>query len=384
MYRLLRPLLFRMGAEESHRLATGAARLAQRLRPEVLEPLFRFEDAALYQKVWRLDFKSPVGLAAGFDKNAVLVRFWEALGFGFAEAGSVTARAAEGNAKPRAFRLPEDRALVNRMGLGNEGAAAVAQRLEETRPQHTAPLGINIAKTPPSATRAPLTGEDAVEDYRKSFHRLAPHADYVTLNVSCPNTEDGRTFEEPEALRELLEVVFEERERMRLRKLPILIKLSPPATDRLLYDSTLDDAVAVALACGVDGFVAANTAPDRTGLTASEERLEAVGAGGLSGPPVAGRSTALVRYLYRLTDGSVPIIGVGGVDSAQAAYEKIRAGASLVQLYTGLVYEGPGLVKTIKEGLAEQLAQDGFGSIPAAVGTGAETRHTPVEAQNFE
>ncbi|PSQ81217.1 MAG: quinone-dependent dihydroorotate dehydrogenase [Bacteroidetes bacterium QS_8_68_15] len=391
MYRFLRPLLFRMGAEEAHGLATGAARLAQQLRPATLEPLFRFEDAALYQNLWGLDFKNPVGLAAGFDKNAELVRFWEALGFGFSEAGSVTARPAEGNAKPRAFRLPEDRALVNRMGLGNEGADAVARRLEEAdgpAASRTAPLGVNVAKTPAAA--AP-SGNDAVEDYRQTVHRLAPLADYVTLNVSCPNTETGHTFEDPAALRELLDAVFAERERLRLTdELPVLVKLSPPETGRLLYDSTLDDTVAVALAKGVDGFVAANTTPDRPkGLSASPERLADVGDGGLSGPPVAGRATALVRYLYRLTDGAVPIVGVGGVDSADAAYEKIRAGASLVQLYTGLVYEGPGLVKRIKEGLAERLAADGFGSVPAAVGTaaveerhvGGDAAHAPGEAQ---
>ncbi|PSQ98207.1 MAG: quinone-dependent dihydroorotate dehydrogenase [Bacteroidetes bacterium QS_9_68_14] len=373
MYRFLRPLLFQMGAEQAHRFSTGAARWVQRLRPEVVEPLFRFEDAALYRPIWGLDFKSPVGLAAGFDKNAELVRFWEALGFGFAEVGSVTARPAEGNARPRAFRLEEDRALVNRLGLGNEGADAVAGRLEDAGAQAAAPLGINIAKTPASATGGePLTGDDAVEDYRQSFRRLAPHADYVTLNVSCPNTLGGGTFEEPDALDTLLEAVFAERERMSRSELPVLIKLSPPETDRLVYDSALEDTVAIAQAHGIDGFVAANTAPDRAGLSASHERLDEIGAGGLSGPPVAGRATALVRYLYRLTGGEVPIIGVGGVDSAQAAYEKIRAGASLVQLYTGLVYEGPGLVKRIKEGLAERLAEDGFGSVAAAVGADAE------------
>ena len=379
MYRLLRPLLFRMGAEDAHRLATGAARWVQRLQPAAIEPAFRFEDAALYQNFWGLDFKNPVGLAAGFDKNAELVQFWEALGFGFAEVGSVTARAAEGNARPRAFRLPDDRALVNRMGLGNEGAAAVARRLEDAGPRPATPLGINIAKTPETA----LSGADAVEDYRQSFHRLAPLADYVTLNVSCPNTEDGRTFEDPGALDALLKAIFAERDRLNLKELPILVKLSPPVTDHLLYDSMLDDTVAVALSHGVSGFVAANTAPDRAGLSTPPERLREIGAGGLSGPPVAARSTVLVRYLYRLTDGEVPIIGVGGIDSAEAAYAKIRAGASLVQLYTGLVYEGPGLVKDIKEGLTKHLAEDGFGSVPAAVGADVKAARTALPPQNF-
>lgn len=365
MYRLLRSLLFQMDAERAHRLSTGAAKWAQRLRPQAIEPLFRFENAALYQSLLGMDFKNPVGLAAGFDKNAELTRFWQAVGFGFAEVGSVTARAAEGNARPRTFRLPEDRALINRLGLAGAGAAQVAGRLEAQK-NPLLPLGVNLAKTPDPA----LTGADAVEDFRQSFHRLAPLAGYVTLNVSCPNTEDGRTFEEPHALDELLEAVFAERQRLRL-KVPVLVKLGPPESERLLYDSTLDDAVAVALRHGVDGFVAANTAPDRAGLSAKPELLEEIGAGGLSGAPLAARSTALVRYLYRLTGGTVPIIGVGGVASAETAYAKIRAGASLVQLYTGLVYEGPSLVKDIKEGLVERLKEDGFASVPAAVGADA-------------
>lgn len=368
MYRLLRPFLFHLEAERAHSLATGAARWMQRLHPGLLKPLFRFEHAALHQTAFGLDFENPVGLAAGFDKNAELLRFWSVLGFGFAEAGSVTAERTEGNARPRAFRLREDRALVNRMGLGNEGAPAVACRMQDEARVPSFPVGINIAKTP-APTRS---GPAAIEDFRTSFHHLAPLADYVTLNLSCPNTEDGRTFEEPRALEALLEAVFAERDYLGLASLPVLVKLSPPESNRLSYDSALDEVVDVARSHGVSGFVAANTAPDRAGLSTSPQRLEAVGAGGLSGPPVAARSTALVRYLYRLTEGAVPIIGVGGVDSAQAAYEKIRAGASLVQLYTGLVYEGPGLVKRIKKGLVKHLRRDGFGSVPEAVGADAE------------
>jgi dihydroorotate dehydrogenase len=363
MYRFFRPLLFRMDPERAHSISLGAAELVQRFVPSVVEPQYEFEDERLKQRLWGTTFPNPVGLAAGADKNARLVSFWEGVGFGFVEVGSVSAMASDGNPKPRAFRLEEDRALLNRLGLNNEGAAAVAERLEEGRNERTRPLGINLAKTHDPG----VMGEAALEDFRESFRLLAPQAEYVVLNVSCPNTEDGRTFEHPEALDNLLSTIFAEQKAPGL-EVPVLIKLSPPLSDRVTFDTRLEDLVAVAQAHGVHGYIASNTASDRKGVTTSQERLEAIGEGGLSGEPLAGRSTCLVRYLYQATDGEVPIIGVGGVHNAASAYEKIRAGASLVQLYTALVYEGPGLVKRIKEGLVKHLKEDGHVSIADAVG----------------
>jgi dihydroorotate dehydrogenase len=365
MYSLLRPLLFRLDAEAAHDTARRAAKLAQASGPAALRGLFRFEHDALRQRVLGLDLANPVGLAAGFDKNAELVPFWAALGFGFAEVGSVTARPSAGNPKPRAFRLPEDRALINRMGLNNEGADAVADRLRalgRDRAARTLPLGVNLAKTHDPAT----LGDAATEDFLHSFRRLAPLADYVALNVSCPNTAEGKTFEEPAAFDALVAAVFAARADLGLA-VPILVKLSPPHTAS--FDpGPIDELVEIALCHGVAGFVATNTASNRKGLATSEARLSEIGPGGLSGRPLAARATALVRHLYGRTEGGVPIIGVGGIDSAEAAYRRIRAGASLVQLYTALVYEGPGLAGRINKGLARLLERDGFATVADAVG----------------
>jgi dihydroorotate dehydrogenase len=366
MYSFLRPLLFRMDAERAHKMSLRTAELVQAVAPSLVEPQYGYEDERLKQRLWGETFPNPVGLAAGVDKDARLVPFWEAVGFGFVEVGSVSAMAADGNPKPRAFRLPDDQALLNRMGLNNEGAATVAERLEDGRTSRTRPLGINLAKTHDPG----VMGEAALEDFRESFRLLAPQAGYVVLNVSCPNTEDGRTFEDPRALDDLLDTIFSEQKAPGL-EVPVLIKLSPPVSERVIFDTRLEDLVSVAQAHGVHGFIASNTTADRSGLRTPAEEVEAMGEGGISGPPLADRATCLVRYLYRVTDGECPIIGVGGVRDADSAYAKIRAGASLVQLYTALVYEGPGLVKQIKEGLVERLREDGHVSISDAVGMDA-------------
>jgi dihydroorotate dehydrogenase len=363
MYQHLRPLLFRLDAERAHGVATVAARLAQVFVPSRVASSFMYEHDALRQTIWGIDLLNPVGLAAGFDKNAKLIPFWALLGFGFVEVGSVSARPSRGNPRPRAFRLTDDAALVNRMGLNNEGAAAVAERIRRSPVPGSLPLGINLAKTHDPS----ITGDAAVEDFRESFRQLAPLARYVALNVSCPNTAEGKTFEEPRALDDLLAAVFAERAALG-SDVPVLVKLSPPPSERVVFDSLIEELLAVALRHGVHGFIAGNTAPDRDGLSTPPERVEQIGRGGLSGRPIARRATRLVEYLYRKTGGATPIIGVGGVASADDAYDKIRAGASLVQLYTGLVYEGPGLVKSIKLGLVRLLERDGFETVRNAVG----------------
>lgn len=365
MYKLFRPLLFRMDAERAHDAGLRAAEWVQAINPSLVESLYEYEDERLKQRLWGEVFPSPVGLAAGVDKNARLLPFWEAVGFGFVEVGSVSARPSDGNPKPRAFRLEEDRALVNRMGLNNDGAKAVAERLETAQRQQSIPLGVNVAKT----HDPDIMGEEAVEDFRTSFRDVAPHADYVVLNVSCPNTREGKTFEAPDALDRLLETIFAAQTSHPGLKTPVLIKLSPPMSERLVFDTQLEDLIAVAESHGVDGYVATNTAADREGLATSDARLERIGEGGLSGEPLAARSTRLVRYLYTATEGRVPIIGVGGVHDADSAYEKICAGASLVQFYTALVYEGPRLVRRIKEGIVARLREDGFANVSNAVGS---------------
>jgi dihydroorotate dehydrogenase len=377
MYRLVRPLLFRLDAEAAHGLGARAARLGQ-AAPAAVRALYGFEDARLAQTLWvdgassgpdgrpGLHFRNPVGLAAGFDKNGALVRFWDALGFGFAEAGSVTARPSAGNPRPRAFRLPADGALVNRMGLNNDGAPAAAERLGRTpRPRRPFVLGVNVAKTHDPA----ILGDDAVEDFRQSVRLVLPRADYLALNVSCPNTAEGKTFEEPEALDALLAAVMAERAAQGARA-PVLVKLSPPAAGATDVGA-VDELVAIARARGVEGFVATNTAPDRAGCATDAAVLDAIGRGGLSGRPLAARAEALTRHLFRATGGALPVIGVGGVDSPEEAYRRLRAGASLVEVYTGLVYEGPGLVRRIKRGLVRLLERDGLGSVAEAVGADA-------------
>ncbi len=332
--------------------------------------LYPRADARLAQTVWGLRFVSPVGLAAGFDKNADLVRFWAGLGLGFAEVGSVSALAAAGNARPRAFRLPADHALVNRMGLGNDGADAVAARLAATPRPPGFVVGVNVAKT-----HSPdILGAAGVDDFRRSVRALRPHADYLALNVSCPNTAEGKTFEDVQALDALLAAVMGEvrpagDDRQR-DGLPVLVKLSPPPT-RGVDAGAVDELVQVCLAHGVDGFITANTAADRDGLASAPAEVERIGRGGLSGRPLAARAAALTRHLYRTTAGAVPIIGVGGIDSAEEAYARIRLGASLVQIYTGLVYQGPGLIGRAHRGLVERLDRDGLATLADAVGLDA-------------
>ena len=363
MYSKLRNLLFSLDAERAHKLAVGSARLAQAVAPRVVESTFAYAHPSLHMSLFGKQFTNPVGLAAGFDKNAKLILFWRKLGFGFIEVGSVSAKRCKGNKRPRAFRIPEDHALINRMGLNNDGAARVASRLAPHAGTLAFPIGVNIAKTHDPSIEGPA----AVEDFCETFRAVAPFADYITLNVSCPNTAEGKTFEDPNSLDELLIGITRERKEL-ARRVPVLIKFSPPEMDSFVLDSHIDELLLVSLAHKVDGFVASNTASDRLHMTASETTLNRIGKGGLSGEPIAKRSTQLVRYLYRKTEGKLPIIGVGGVSSGESAYEKIRAGASLVQLYTGLVYEGPGIVPGIKQRLVELLAEDGFGTISQAVG----------------
>ena len=362
MYESLRPLLFRLDAERAHNLASLAARTGQRLAGGFLEGRFAYASPRLHTTVLGIPFENPLGIAAGFDKNARLIRFWHQVGCGFAEVGSVTAKRSRGNPRPRAFRVVEDAALINRMGLNNQGAHRIARRLAKGAP-HPLPVGVSLAKTHDPA----IHGSEAVEDFAASFSACAPWAAFVVLNLSCPNTREGRTFEDPNALDELLGVVMALRTELR-PGLPVLLKLSPPVTDSVVLDSEVDEIVAVARARGADGFVASNTDPSRDLLQAPGDLLRSIGPGGVSGAPLKKRSTELVRYLYRKTEGKMPIIGVGGVGSAEDAYAKIRAGASLVQLYTALVYRGPGLFREIKRGLDALLEKDGFATVKAAVG----------------
>ncbi len=364
VYHSIRPWLFKLDPERVHNATRLIAGLAQHVLRRPLRLIYQFEDESLGQGVWGVTFPNPVGLAAGFDKNAQLLPLWGLLGFGHVEVGSVTAQPSRGNPRPRLFRVLEDRAMINRLGLPNQGVARVARRLRRVRTRAPVVCGISIATTYSPGN----TGRAAVDDCCTCYSQLAKLADYVTLNISCPNTADGRTFEEAQALDTLLTAIGHERLRME-RDVPLLIKLSPLDTAKVAYDSQLEKILELAVVHKVSGVVVSNTAVDREGLKTPMPRVAAMGPGGLSGEPLFARSLRMVEYVYSRTDGQLPIIAVGGISTAEAAYAMIRTGASLVQIYTGLVYKGPKVVYDLKRGLAALLQRDGFTSIRDAVGS---------------
>jgi len=369
---LLRPLLFRLPAEVAHEFAINALSLG--LRPQAARkyvasglcgslfgPLKRFG----------LEFSNPVGLAAGFDKNGVALASLAALGFGHIEAGTVTCQPQPGNPRPRLFRLPLDQALINRAGFNNDGAEAFVTRVRDNRPDCV--LGVSIGKS----KAAPM--EDAVADYLKCFAVVHPVADYIAVNVSSPNTPGLRGLQRAAELEILLTALQEENNAMAAASkpasllnrshglaLPLLVKLAPD-----LDLPELEQIVDVCRRTRIAGIIATNTTVGREGLRTPRGLVDAFGSGGLSGRPLRQRSTEVIAALYRLTRGTLPLIGVGGIFTAEDAWEKICAGASLVQLYTGFIYQGPRVAKQINEGLAEILQREGFASLDEAVGSRA-------------
>jgi dihydroorotate dehydrogenase len=315
--------------------------------------------------LFNLCFRNPVGLAAGFDKNGIALEALAALGFGFIEAGTVTFHPQPGNPKPRMFRLAADQALINRAGFNNDGAAAFARRVEHHRPDDCV-LGISIGKS----KIAPL--EDATADYLASFDLVYKLADYIAINVSSPNTPQLRELQQSDQLTSLL-VALQTRNRElqqrygRQAPVPLLVKISPDLERR-----ELELIVDVIQRQQIDGIIATNTTTSRDNLRTDKRTVDAFGAGGLSGKPLTSRSTLMIAELYQLTGGRIPLIGVGGIFTAQEAWEKICAGANLVQLYTGFIYKGPRIVRRINEGLVEILQREGFASVGAAVGSQAK------------
>ncbi len=365
LYRLLRPLIFALDAETAHRWTVRTLRAAGSTEAAPDDPI-------LSQEIWGRRFANPVGLAAGFDKEAEVVASALGLGFGFVEAGGVTPRPQPGNPRPRLFRLAEDRAVINRMGFNSGGLAAFAERLGEFRRRHPAPaglVGVNLGKNKNTP------GERAAEDYAAGAACLAPLVDFLVVNVSSPNTPGLRALQDPVELVKIIRAVraaMAEATRASVgagprpaptelhRSVPLLLKLAPDlaAEDRA-------EVAALALAEGVDGLVIANTTIQRPASLASRHKSEA---GGLSGAPLKVLALDALRDFRRLTEGQIPLIGVGGIASGEDAYRRIRAGACLIQLYTALVYEGPGLVARIKRDLAVRLRSDGFANVAAAVG----------------
>jgi dihydroorotate dehydrogenase len=308
----------------------------------------------LAQRLWGLNFPNPVGLAAGFDKNAEVPDPMLRLGFGFVEVGTVTPRPQPGNPRPRCFRLPEHQAMINRFGFNNQGLEAMVRRLAlRRRLRRPGLVGANIGRNKDST--------DAVADYVAGVYALAPLADYLVINVSSPNTPGLRALQDREPLRELLTAVLEVRGEMCLKRTPpLLLKIAPD-----LGSEDLEAVVEVSLETGIDGLIISNTTLDRSGVA---DVAVAAEAGGLSGRPLFAASTRMLAEAWRLAGGRLPLIGVGGIASAEDAYAKIRAGASLIQLYTALVYQGPRLVREIRRTLPALLERDGFTSLGMAVG----------------
>ncbi len=352
---ILRQTLLRLDPEKAHNIAMGGlATLARMPVANLIERRALVSDPRLAQQLFGLTFRNPVGLAAGFDKQAVAVPAWAFLGFGFCEIGTVTAQPQPGNDKPRIFRLKEDRAVINRLGFNSIGAEHVATRLynwESAGKAHRIPLGVNIGKT--------KLAEDAASDYLTTFRHLVPYADYVAINVSSPNTPGLRDLQERDALKELLGRIASANHACR-RPVPLLVKIAPD----------LDDA-AVAAILGlagnhVEGLIICNT------TVARDPALKSAAAGqtgGLSGAPLRARSDEMIRAA-RAAAPNLPIVGVGGIFSGDDAWNKIRAGASLVQVYTGMIYEGPGLVRRINRELVRRMDAEGVAHIGEVVGAG--------------
>ena len=344
LYGLVRPLLRALPPEAAHRLTLAA--LAAGLGGTAANP----DPAILRQRLWGRDFPNPVGISAGFDKDAQTPEALLRLGFGFVEIGTVTPRPQPGNPKPRVFRLEADGGLINRLGFNSGGLDAALARLARRR-REAGIVGVNVGKNRDST--------DAVADYVEGVRRAAPLADYLVVNVSSPNTPGLRDLQTRAVLAELLLAVVKARDGTGARP-PLLVKIAPD-----LSPEERADIAAVALSSDIDGIIVSNTTVARPPGLRSPAASEA---GGLSGRPLFAASTALLGDIYRLTEGRLPLIGVGGVASAADAYAKIRAGASLVQLYTALVFAGPALLGDIKTGLAVFLRRDGFASVAEAVG----------------
>lgn len=365
MYKLIRTFFFWFDAENVHYFAMNALRFFCSIGfvRNILAANFQVKNKSLAFENWGLQFKNPVGLAAGFDKNAKYLRELEILGFGFVEIGTVTPKPQEGNDKPRLFRLPKDKAIINRMGFNNDGVKVVSERLKEWREKYevrstkyeNSPLtthhsqliiGGNIGKNKVTPN------EDAWKDYEICFNELFDYVDYFVVNVSSPNTPGLRELQEKDSLRKILSHLQTLRtERLKLKtdsiiEKPILLKIAPDLTQ-----SQLDDVIDLAREIQLDGLVASNTTISREGLTTDAATVTTIGAGGLSGLPVKQRNTEIVRYIVEKTNGEIPVIASGGIFTAADANEKVNAGASLIQVWTGFIYEGPAIAKKICKGL---------------------------------
>jgi dihydroorotate dehydrogenase len=340
----IRPILFLFAPETIHKLAVLYIRLLSRIPgiKYLVRYFYQVKHPALEREVFGLLFQNPVGLAAGFDKDAVMIDGLSNFGFGFIEIGTVTPEPQPGNPRPRLFRIPGDKALVNRMGFNNQGVGKMVHRLKR-RPTGII-IGGNIGKNKIT------TNHKAVEDYIKCLNALYDVVDYFVVNVSSPNTPDLRQLQEKEPLKELLDSLQKEINK-RPQKKPLLLKIAPDLTE-----DQLDDIIGILNLLKLDGIVATNTTTSRDNISLNEREINRIGEGGLSGKPLEARSNEVIRYLRNKLSDQIPIIGVGGIMSEEDVFRKLEAGASLVQLYTGFIYEGPGIVKKINQALVRRTA----------------------------
>jgi dihydroorotate dehydrogenase len=340
MYKsIIRPILFKYDPEKVHYFTFSLIKIISKIPgiSFIIRSLYQVNDDRLQRELFGIKFRNPVGLAAGFDKNAVLFNELSDFGFGFIEIGTVTPKGQQGNPKKRLFRLKDDHGIINRMGFNNAGVEAVINNLKKNKGKVI--IGGNLGKN----TGIPT--EQYTQDYCDVFKALHPYVDYFVLNVSCPNVGSHAKLQDKDYLFELIESVQALNEKETIQK-PILLKIAPD-----LNEQQLDEIVELVEATKIDGVIASNTSTNREGLKASEDQLSSIGNGGLSGKPIADRSTKTIKYLADKSNKSFPIIGVGGIHSAKDALQKIDAGADLVQIYTGFIYEGPSLIKTINKAL---------------------------------
>lgn len=335
MYSIIRKVLFNIEAERTHYMVMNNLKRVYAIpgMRQVLRSMFTVKHPSLERKLWGLTFPNPVGLAAGFDKDAKYSDALACLGFGFVEIGTVTPRPQPGNPQPRLFRLPADSALINRMGFNNEGSKAAAERLKNRKEKIV--IGGNIGKNKDTPN------EQAIDDYIACFKDLYNVVDYFVVNVSSPNTPGLRALQDKEPLMNILRQLMDLNKQLGNPK-PLLLKIAPDLTNE-----QLDDIVTIVSETGIQGVVATNTTIDRSSLQTPQRDVEAIGAGGLSGKPLTNRATEVIRYLHDKSNGKIPIIAVGGIFTADDAAEKLKAGASLVQVYTGFIYEGPAIVSNI-------------------------------------
>ncbi len=352
VYRILLRLMFLLPPEVIHRFVFGAIKVVGIIRPLswISNALLARHDPILRSTAFGVEFPAPLGLAAGFDKNAAAVNSWGPIGFGYAEIGTVTAHPQPGNPAPRLFRLPADHALINRMGFNNHGAGFATNNLRKRRT--SIPIAANIGKTKIVPT------DEAINDYLASARLLGPLSDFLVVNVSSPNTPGLRDLQAVESLRPLLTAI------RAAVTVPVLVKIAPD-----LSDEDIDAVADLALDLELDGIVATNTTISRAGLNTPAAEVEAMGAGGLSGAPVADRSLAVLRRLHRRTGGRITLVSAGGIETVDQAWQRIQAGASLLQGYTGYIYGGPLWPRRIHQGIARKLRAHGYASLAEAVGS---------------